>query len=407
MAGRKGLLIALSGVLAWLLGGSIIYFLIGNCSTIPRFQSDGSVADYYQCPWTFPQSFYFSVQTGLSIGFGLLAESHDASMAYSIIHILLGSSVIAGALGLFASLAVTRGSSFQSDEEKKLAKASSEMVSNAYSTGFKGHELRDLMVKYPHYARVIVRKMYKHDAASASKKIEEFEAADAGKRKELAKEILKEASENLDEFKDQAVSISEIEKLDKLHSSLVHRMTLAIKDKRDFWAAAGVFSFWIALGTIFSVTADESNFITGLYFAVSTCSTAGMVSVKTVDSQLHVLFTAFYALVGVPLYGLFLGFFANILVDRYNNKQVAETLHSKFSKAEVEFLEHMSTHDHKSEVDLAEYIEFQLLRLGNVDRSLLSDLQQQFKKLDKEGTGYVKKEAFLHALPMKQQEVTV
>merc|ERR1711972_988807 len=99
--------------------------------------------------------------------------------------------------------------------------------------------------------------------------------------------------------------------------------------------------------------------------------------------------------------------FANILVDRYNNKQVEESLHAKCSAAEVEFLEHLSANDHKPEVDCAEFAEFQLLRMGVVDRSLLSDIREQFNKLDKDGTGFVKKEAFLHKPHKGPIEVTV
>jgi hypothetical protein len=405
MGCRKGLLIAASGVLVWLFGGAIIYFLVENCSEIPRLQADGTVINVVQCPWTFSQSLYFSVQTGLSIGFGLLAESKEGSMAYSIIHILLGSSVVAGALGLFASLAITRGSSFQSEEEKALARASAKLHSDGYA-GFKLNEMRDLMVKYPHYANAIIRKV-DSEPASASQRVFEFKAADKKKRRVLAKVILQEATEKLAEFKNASVTIAELDALDAQTAGFVKKMGRFIRGKRNLLAAKLAFAIWIAIGTIWSVYADENNFVTALYFAVSTCSTAGMVSVKTVDNQAHVLFTAFFAVIGVPLYGLFLGMFANVLVDGYNNKEVENSLHAKFSASEVEFLEHLSANDDKPEVDFAEFVEFQLLRMGMVDRSLISDIKEQFQKLDKDGTGFVKKEAFLHKPHKGAIEVTV
>jgi len=398
MAVPKGLLIAASGVLAWLFVGAIFYYAVGNCSKTAYFDADGNLGEKEYCPWTFAQAFYFSVQTGLSIGFGLLAESKDESMAYSIFHILAGSSVVGGALALFASLALIRGTHFMSDEEQKIAHHARSLHTKDVFVGLTLSEVHDMMCKYPHYANSIIRKLEK-DPNVAHQKIQEFAETDEAKRRELATNILKEAKEKLPEFKDEKLSISEMETMHRNYASFGYRMKMKFVTHRNFVVTAFAFFAWIATGTIFSVVADENNFITGLYFAVSTLSTAGMVSVKTVESQAHVVFTALFALLGVPLYCTFLGMFANILVDRYNNKQVEKTLRSKLTTSEKEFLEHLSCQDHKQEVDLAEFVEFQILRLGLADRSLLKDIRKQFEDMDTDKSGTISKDKFLHKPP--------
>ena len=50
--------------------------------------------------WTLAQSFYYSVQSGLSIGFGVLAETDDTSRLFTVVHVILGAILISLAFGL-------------------------------------------------------------------------------------------------------------------------------------------------------------------------------------------------------------------------------------------------------------------------------------------------------------------
>ena len=63
-------------VLLWLLGGAIFYWNVNQ--------------------WTFGQAFYYSVQAGLSIGFGegLLEEKHTISKLFTVVHVLTGAALI-------------------------------------------------------------------------------------------------------------------------------------------------------------------------------------------------------------------------------------------------------------------------------------------------------------------------
>jgi len=397
----KGLLIAASGVVVWLATGTIVYYAVGNVSTVAHLDANGSLGEKTYDPWTLAQAFYFSVQTGLSIGFGLLSETQTGSKVYSIFHILAGSSLVGGALALFANLALLRGNHFMSEEERKIALHARKLhVTNCFD-GVSMTDLHDMMCRYPHYFNIVVRKVDKDDS-SAHAMIEEFRTAAPEKRRELCSKIIREAKDKkLPEFSDEKLSMNELQTLETNYSSFGIRMKLMFAAHYKFIVTGFLFLAWITIGTIFSVVADENDFVTGVYFAISTLSTAGMVSVKTVDSQANATFTAFFALLGVPLYGTLLGMFANVLTDRYNNRQVIDTLHSKFSASEKEYLEHLSENDGSPDLDLAEFLEIQMLRLGLADRSLLRDIRKQFESFDKDKKGRVTKEAFIHKLPKK------
>ena len=50
--------------------------------------------------WTLAQAFYYSVQSGLSIGFGVLAETDDTSRLFTVIHVIFGAIMISLAFSL-------------------------------------------------------------------------------------------------------------------------------------------------------------------------------------------------------------------------------------------------------------------------------------------------------------------
>ena len=46
---------------------------------------------------------------------------------------------------------------------------------------------------------------------------------------------------------------------------------------RGFVITMTIFTFWMALGTIYGMVYEKWPFITALYFAVTSCSTAGLI----------------------------------------------------------------------------------------------------------------------------------
>jgi len=382
-------------VLAWVLVGAVFYWAIGNCSEVPRLTRDGVlIEDYVICPWRFSHAFYWSVQTGMSIGFGLLSESEKASELYSCFHILAGSSFIGGALSFFVALMLTKHRDFLSTSEQRLVKACVALHADGYH-GLTLTQIREMMLMHPQYANALIRKVYP-TPAEAAEQVQEFSTGSPSARREAANRILKEACEKVDCFKNGNVMMTDLLKIDEENASLKRKVLRALRAKENFIRVTCAWVAWITLGALFSCFGDGNDAITSIYFAISALSTAGIVATKTVESDAHVIFVGFFCLIGVPLYAFMLGSFANLLTERYMEQQTTTKLNTALTTAESAFLAHLAGADGNSEVDLAEYTELQLLRLGVVDRDTLNMIKDHFRKLDRHNEGRLKVSAFVH-----------
>ena len=66
--------------------------------------------------WPLAQSFFFTVDTGMGIGFGAVEEQLQRTRAFTIINALVGASAVGGALALFADNIVKESSSVAATE---------------------------------------------------------------------------------------------------------------------------------------------------------------------------------------------------------------------------------------------------------------------------------------------------
>ena len=72
-------IVSLGSYSLWILIGLIYYKYIEN--------------------WRFSTAFYYAIEAGLSIGFCDPTEKTDPSRLFTVVYVLLGSSVIVGSLG--------------------------------------------------------------------------------------------------------------------------------------------------------------------------------------------------------------------------------------------------------------------------------------------------------------------
>jgi hypothetical protein len=80
---RIEMIVAISSLLGWIGIGTVLFH---------RLES-----------WTWIQSFYFSVVTISTVGYGDLAPTNDGSRFFTAIYILVGVSIGIAALGLIGS----------------------------------------------------------------------------------------------------------------------------------------------------------------------------------------------------------------------------------------------------------------------------------------------------------------
>lgn len=380
-------------VLLWVLIGTVGYWLLGNSSEVPEHDGNGGVVMVEYRSWTIAQSFYYSVQAGLSIGFGLLSETSDRSRLFTVFYILSGSSFIVGALVYFIQLSLSKQESFQSEEERKLARFSTGIKADGYG-GFNLRQLHELMICYPeHMADLCMR--LESDYCTAQAKIKEFGESSLRERAAMVDSLLKEACSSLEEFENEALSIPDLLKLHMQEASWRQRLYHFLRSHATMARQLLATICWVSMGAIYICVTEDTSFISGLYFAVTSLSTAGLYSVTSTASGSVYWFTGIYCLVGVPLYGIMLGSYANLLVEQYNKEQLLQSIHERMGGASIAFLEHMVREEHKDEADFADYVEIQLLRLGKVDRDFLRQLREDFSRLDEEGHGLIPIDKFI------------
>lgn len=286
----------------------------------------------------FDRAFYYSAQAGLSVGFGALSEEYkgglyghkdaeeygsdhyDWSKLVTIFNVLLGSSVIGGALGYFVDYMLVR----------------------------QGEWFRDLQ------------------------KMED-------KKKKI--EALKEKK------------------------SFFGLKYISIKDwmndnESELKLAAIVIAFLIA-GILFGMLEEEWTFISSLYYAVTAMSTGGL-QAPNPDSAFSMVFTSCFVLVGVPLYGVCLGSFANMLISKAQAKRELKSFEKVVKQSEFAYAaalqDHAETNGKNGEVSTSamslslepiEFLEMELLRTGRCDMDFIQDCEKRFTEFDTDESGTV------------------
>ena len=71
----------------------------------------GAIFYHYYNDFTWPTALYYAIEAGLSIGFCDPSEPNDSSRAFTIIFVLLGSTVVSGSICIFAMKVLDRKSS--------------------------------------------------------------------------------------------------------------------------------------------------------------------------------------------------------------------------------------------------------------------------------------------------------
>jgi len=384
---------AFVAVLLWVILGTFCYWLLGNSSEVPEFDEHGGIVQVRYESWTVAQSFYYSVQAGLSIGYGLLSEGKESSRLFTVFYILAGSSFIVGALVYFIEISLCQQEEWQSEEEKKLAKFSACIKADGYA-GFNLGQLHELMICYPEHMRDVVFRL-ENDYQKVQDTMQEFSESSLSQRARMVDSILKDACSKLEEFENHVVSIPDLLKMHLQEASWRQRAWHFLCAHTTMTRELLATIIWATIGILYVCIAEDASFISGLYFAVTSMSTAGFYAVTSTASGSVYWFTGIYCLIGVPLYAFLLGSYANILVEQYNKEQMLESIHARMKGSEVAFLEHLVKNEHKEKADFADYVEIQLLRLGKVDRDFLRQLRDDFNGLDQDGVGKIPLHAFL------------
>lgn len=304
----------------------------------------GAVYSFYY-HWPYASALYYSAQAGLSIGFGALSEPDDQTRLYTIFHILMGSSFIGGAVGIFVTNTLEKHDmNWEEERENRLAEL--EQQSNTAT-----------------------------EQQSNTATEHEQSAKERG-------ETLNQSDQNLPLVnKKQKKSWYEENKTDV-----------------RLWA---IVVLWLAMGITYGIAVEGWTFIQSFYFCITAWSTAGLQAptVETEGSSYATwtgIFLTIFVTAGVPIYGMVLGQYANKLVDQYLANAQAAKVQKHFDASQIEYARSLAANKNKIEFDA--FLQVSLIRLGVADESLVKSIKKQFNNMDFDGDGYLEMEELIAAM---------
>lgn len=285
--------------------------------------------------WPFATAFYATVDACYSIGFGSIPHESDESMVLTIVNVCVGAGLIAGVLALLTIYA-TQLIKDVADKERKV--------------------LEKLHLK-------------------AKKKDEEDETG------------------SID------FSVSEVkEKLTVMY----YAVKVKIAENHLFFATLFLLSTWIAFGmAMMHHFNPDWGFIMLLYFALTAMSTGGHLGPSVIPAgctddcvlkDSEAIFIGIFSLIGVPLFGVMIGFTSKLLVERSTRIHEREIMTNSLERDE-EIIEEIGLKD-DDEITWGDFLTIKLVAMDKIDVETSLELRKVFNILDDNNSGTIsKKEA--------------
>jgi Ca2+-binding EF-hand superfamily protein len=157
-------------------------------------------------------------------------------------------------------------------------------------------------------------------------------------------------------------------------------------DRRTLCNSFFLLLTWLLIGVIYGVVKEEWTFITSLYYASAACSTGGLQG-PTPD-ETGVWFTAFYSLIGVPIYGYTLGQGASLLTETFAKRQKVKTMTMAINQAEFDAASKLrNDSDSSGGIDLFDFTLMELYRLQRTSKAEVQEIWDNFHALDADKNG--------------------
>jgi len=329
--------------------------------------------------WPYAQSLFYAVDTGMSIGFGTVAEQKLSTKLFTVAHVLMGASAVGGAIALFAEAAVAGSTAIANAEYTMASVRASFVAADTDASGSLSHKELEVVLKK------VVPSLSKKDMQVA---ISVFDHNNDGQV------TIDEFLAAVEDFVDGETSVEESVRMaiEAKTSSLVVKVAKAIGAWLDKNRVIALWLVWILGGAAWGVMTEGWHPINGLYFAVGALATGGLEgpalnAAGTIPDK-QATFVALYCLTGIPIFAMALGQFANVFVERQLAAKERAALQKPITRDEFEFAQRIMGDDGK--VDMAEFMALELLRLGKIDTNTLDTIKREFQRLDKDGDGHLK-----------------
>jgi Ca2+-binding EF-hand superfamily protein len=339
----------------------------------------GTLFYSYCNDWPLAQSFFYAVDAGMSIGFCTdVAETKLTSKAFTIVYILLGASVVGGALALFIQDAVEGVSAPSSREyqlflEKKVFQRANLSHSGALS--------------YPEFKTLILSSINEPN-------LSEDDVLILWNKFDRLKDGVIHFEEFVGTFRGIKRLVLSIQHSQESKTNRLRILGLQIRLKlQQAWQLENriyfCWLFWVGIGIFWGLIDQNWDPITATHFSISALATGGLTAPQVNSEGIlpaePSIFCGIFCLIGIPLFALTLGHFAKALVKGHVSAMETNALTRPMSRVEYETAKHLTTKD--SLVHLSDYIVMQLLRQGRITPETIKVLKENFELLDKEKNG--------------------
>ena len=355
------------------------------------WQTLGTLFYSYYYNWPLPQSFFYSVDAGMSIGFCTdVHESKVGSRAFTIIHILLGASCVGGALVLMVQSVLDGVASRTSRvyklilERDSLSKAFCGTHRGRYASSFLRHPLNWVpekekdVLSYDDFRKVLFNNGLKQISNKDFLRVCSFyDPHDEGC---IRYEYFAERFEGINRIVPQ--------------SRFVHCESFAT---RAWYAISSIFTnetnriylifvSWVIMGVSWGMRSQQWDPITATHFSISALATGGLTA-PPVDKSTGILppgtalFCGFYCLFGIPLMALTMATIARVLVEQYIVDEELAAITRPLTPAECKFAS-KSLCSTDSAIHLSDYIVLQLMRQGKLSVDSFDFMKRNYQIMD-------------------------
>ena len=355
----------------------------------------GTLFYSYYYDWPLPQSFFYAVDAGMSIGFCTdVAETQVASRAFTIIHILLGASCVGGALVLLVQNVL-------------------EGVGERSSAVYKLILERDTLKKafYPSYTTPLLNKISPMQWNLENKNnkgvlsYNDFREVLKSNGLGLLEKEFKRVCQFYDPQQEGCIRYEYLAtNFQGMHriipmSRFVYYKSFPLRTFARTWNTISslftngyhriylIFVLWIGLGITWGIVDQGWDPITATHFAVSALATGGLTAPPVDENGIlpagAAWFCGFYCLFGIPLMALTLGIFARVLVEGYIVEEELAAITRPLSPSEYHFAS-KSLCSTDAAIHLSDYIVLQLMRQGKLSLESFEFMKRQYQILDRQ-----------------------
>ena len=342
--------------------------------------------------WPLPQSFFYAVDAGMSIGFCTdVAETTIGSRAFTIVFILLGASCVGGALALFIKDIMEGVADLRHDKfEQLLAAHAVKRVQVDTDVGASGGG----RLTYAQFRRLIEQWTHRRLSEDTfSKFCRRFDVVvDTSGRGTVSSALFVRRCHELDTLLDTAGPLYSERWVIRKAAQIWELLKDSFNGTHRIFT---VFVIWISTGIWWGHERQGWDLITATHFAVSALATGGLtgpaVNAQGILPTEPAVFCGVYCLFGIPLFALTLGHYARVLVEGYvsavEEKAVLESIVQPLDVTEFEYAKNLCSKD--KYIHLSDFVVLQLLRQGKVDMRMVNLMKSQFELLDKNGSGRI------------------